>query len=92
MTIIAILASVGLLYFILEPLSVATVEDDSGAARSAESEHRDASRRDASARLEAALLEIIDLEADFESGKMAREDYEQARAEVERKAARDLDC
>lgn len=75
--LLAILFGAGLLYYVLTPLG----EISAAAANS---------DRDARARLESALGEIMDLEADMETGKIAREDYLAARAQAEARAAQAL--
>ncbi len=75
--LVAILFGAGLLYYVLTPLG-----EETAAAT--------ISDRDGRARLESALGEIMDLEADMETGKIAREDYLVARAEAEARAARAL--
>lgn len=78
MMLLAILFGTGLLYYTLSPLGEAspTSAAETGAAR------------DDEARLESALVEILDLESDYETGKIAEGDYRAARAGAERRAAK----
>lgn len=73
MTFLAVAVAAGLLYWILLPLSGQTAVATAGG--------------ETNARLEAALTEILDLEADLDTGKISQSDYETARRTAEKKAA-----